>query len=823
MNFRLTAIFFIVVVVLVAVLMVAVWTEDEAGPRGTGLVPTLTSTGVKPGDVDTVEIQRTGENPGELVFMKSGDGRWKLTKPVEAKIDGFYVENLVRDLFQAEPISYPGRTDNPALHGLVDPTIRVTVKSGADKSATVNIGDTTIGGNEAVTFVSTGEKPNRPLAVRRTALAGLFRSTAETQNGPAAKLARWLSDFRLQKPLGVDIRDAVTDVQAIKLSTGGKDLALSRTSGGGWEFTAPAGYGEADVAGDTVPNPRVYTGVRPLLNALTNLTSAPDGFIEQPGDLADYGLAADDPNSVRIELQSRSGPTEVLYLGKLVEADGKPVSPPQVYAQLEGDPAVMKLTFDRLDMLKATIADPAELRNKDLFAAGTRDRIDALDITVGASTIQLRKVPTPDGGPTPKWVLYGGPNDPQIADQADVEALLDSLTRPRLAKDILAKPDDAAFPEPERKAVLKLWTKGFESAPRVEEGKLPAEPKPLGMPSELVFGKRDADTVYVRKTDPQGVTDYKLPDNLVALATRNRLDYIDPKFQSFSVNSATKLAFNRGGEPYEIVKAETADPLYPNGKWTFTQPTSLKDKLADTTKVINLLDVLARLLPQRVIADQPNADNLNGWGLTADSPRMRVRIETSDANRKELTYSIGNETDDHAYVYARQNDGPVVTVPKVVFDRLNSDDLVDTTLFRLDPKSVNTVKLRGWKGLTGTVLTYQFSRANGGWKSDTPPTPEGFVPDSSKINALVQSLAAPKVVKVTGPTMPAHGTAVDQNAEALEITLERPGEPPLTLTLGANAEGDNVYASSSTRPGETVTIQPAEIKKFLDKPASLQK
>ena len=821
MNFRLTAIFFVAVVALVGGLMVAVWTADDptAAGTGSGLVPALTAAGVKPADVDTVEIARQGE--GQLVFVRTGAGRWTLEQPTTAPVDGFLVDSLVRDLFKAEPIDYAGRTDNPAVHGLRDPSVRITLKAGADKAATVNVGDTTIGGADAVTYVATGERPNRPLAVPRADLAGLFRDTAGGADGAAIDLARGLSDFRLKKPLGADVRDAVTDVQLVKLSAGGKDLALARTPDGGWTFAAPADYGEADVGGDPAPNADVFTGVRPLLNALTSpRVSGPDAFIEQPGDLAQYGLAPGDP-AVRVEIQPKSGPAETLFLGRPVEADGKPVSPTQVYARLDGDSAVMKLPFDRLAMLKATIAAPGELRNKDLFPAGTRDRVSAIDATVGGTTIKLRKVPTPDGGPAPQWVLYGA-GEPQVADQAAVDDLVTALARPRLATDVLSRPDDAAFAEPERKATIKLWTSGFETTPQVEGGNLPAEPTPLGTPTALVFGKRDADSVFVRRTGLRGSTDYKLPDRLIALATKPRLDYVDAKIKSFAVPEVTKLRYNRGPETFEVAKAAEPDPLYPNGKWAFTEPPAMAGKLADSGKIDDLLGGLSRLRPGRVVADRPSAEDLAARGLDPAGPKTTVSVTVADAG--PITYAFGEATDNGSAVFARQDDGPVVfTVPKTAVDGVVDTDIADKTVFRLDPNAVQLLKFRGWKALTGTPLTYQFCKANGVWTAESPPTPAGFTPDPAKLNGLVVALSAPKAVSVIGPGKLDHGTSVERNPDALEVTIERADGPTVTLVLGGPAGPDVVYAASSARSGETFTLNPAEIKKFTTKPADLQK
>ena len=99
MNFRFTAFLFVGVVALVVALLIVNLTDPP--PRaGAGLLEPLALAGVKPADVDTVEIARTEPVAETLVFAKVGEGRWELREPHRAKAEGAALDGLVRGLFQ---------------------------------------------------------------------------------------------------------------------------------------------------------------------------------------------------------------------------------------------------------------------------------------------------------------------------------------------------------------------------------------------------------------------------------------------------------------------------------------------------------------------------------------------------------------------------------------------------------------------------------------------------------------------------------------------------------------------------------------------------
>ena len=822
MNFRLTAILFAAVLVLVAGLLAVLLLDDKTDTvADAGLMEPLAKAGVKEKNVDTIELVRTEPAEEKVKFVRVGDGKWEMAEPFAGKADSFAVQALVGDLFRAKPVKYAELTDNLSLHGLDKPTVRVTLKS-EGKTETVNVGLTTIGGDTAVTFVTTSSNPKRPLAVRRSDLAGLFRESARGKDGPAWALAKWLADYRPRKLLAADARDPMTELQEVKIKAGGKEVELKRGPAGAWVFANPKDWGEADDLGDSAPQPATapFTGVRPLLNALNSLQAGPEDYMERPADLVQYGLKPGDPGIVTVEVKGKSGPPEVLLFGKPVEQKkDQPPGMPQVYAQLEGDSAVIKVVTDRVEAIRQTAVNPGELRNKDLLNPTRRDRIDAIDLTVGATTVKLRRVAA-GGEPVPRWVLYGGPGDPQDARQTEVAMLLGALTRPRAAREVLTAPNDPAFADPEKKATVKVWLDGIEKPEKAPDpGKLPPEPKLKGVPVELLFGKKEADAVFVRRTTEAGKADLKLPEPALAMVTKTRLEFLDPKVKSFDTLAANRLAFNRGAEPFELTKAAGSTG------WSFEKPDARKGKPADEGKVSNLLGLLASLYVDRVVLEQPTPDDLKRLGLDPAAPRMKVTVSLLDPADKERVYFFGTETEDKKWVHATQAGRPLVfLVAKTTVDKLLTEDLRDPTLFKVDTATVKRLKIRGWKGLlTQEPLVLQFEKQAAGWVG-VPPTQPGYQPDPAKVSALLAALAAPRAEAfVDVGAKPHHGLDVAQNPDGLEFTIEPEKGPGVTLVLGAKADGGKVYGASSAAPNDVFTIDPAAIRRLLDKPASLQK
>ena len=815
MNFRLTATFFAVVLALVVGLLVLVLVEP--GPGGLGsdtLLPELRTTPEK--EIDTVELTRTPPAGGAkqtLTFARQPNGKWTLAKPFPAKVDSFLIDAVVRDLVRLKPTSYGELTENLTIHGLDEPTYSATLRAG-DKSAAVNFGVAAAGGRPVV-FVTTSAVPRRPLAVLRADLAALLKDSAAGKDGEFNALAKWLPDFRVRRPLGSDIRDAAEELTAVKLTYNGLELALGRKPGEGWAFVAPAGFGEAEELGDPAAQSpsSPFTGVRPLLTALTNLQVAgADDYLEAPGDLAQYGLAPGDPGAVRVELSGKAG-GEAVVLGKAVEVNGKPTTPAKVYARTEGDGGVMMATFDRLDALKATIRNPADLRDKDLIPDYARGKIDAIDLTVGQTLTRLRKVKVP-GEATPQWVVYGGPA-PVLAKNSEVEQILGELSKPRVAREVLSAPYDAVFAEPEHKATVKAWSNGLAAVKppeaKLEPGQFPPEPTPAGKPFDFVFGKTEGDSVFVRRTVDGRTADVKVPAALAVTVARPRGELIDPKFSGFTPKAATRLTFGRGDVAYDIEKNAAGD-------WTFVKPDDLKGKRADPEGVANLLAMLAAL-GGRVVNEDPSSFDLKKLGLDPAAPRLRVTVQVPDAANQQRVYEFGNDAEDGKAVVVRQAGRPfVVHAPREVYDALATADLRDRTLYEIDAAKVKRLKIRGWQAATGTLQTYQFEKGASGWAAVAPA---GFPADPGKVERLVAALARPRVDRYAGPPTPGQGVSVDANPNAFEFTLESDGAPTVALVSGNKADAGKDFVTASTTPNLVGVLDFAGIQQLIEKPESL--
>ncbi len=814
MNFRTTAVLFAVVIALVAGLLVYSLLPDPAGAAAGGLVDPLATAGVKADEVDRVELTRThaDQQMQKLVFVKT-DGRWALTEPVPALVDSFAIESVVRELFAAKPVGHPSLQDSPSTLGLATPAYTVTLKKG-DKTATVNVGVTLTGRERAVTFVSAGDRAGTPLAVRTAEVRSLFRDTDRDQGGDAQTIGKWLTDFRSKRLLSADAANPGGDLASFAVTRGGKTLELART-GDEWRFVSPPNYGVADATGDPAANATQFTGVRPLLGSLVNMQAGGvQDFIENvnPADYPKYGLAADDPAAIRVELKAKDRPPEVLFLGKRVDKDGKPVMPPKVYARVEGDSAVAAVPIDRLEAVVNTIADPQPLRSRDLIADTNKGRIDAIDGTFGGG-FRLRRVA---GQSEQVWAVYGG-SEPADALRSAVIGLIDTLARPRAATDVLLDPADAAFAQPEVKGELKVWLDGVEKGVAVKDGKLPPEPKPAGEPTTFVFGKIEGNAVFVRRTDGGKATDFKIPTDLFLVLSKGRLTYIDPKIQSFVPSGAGELVLFRNGVRTEVKRESGPDQSFRTGKWSFVTPEADKGKPADGEAVFDVLQALSAVPTNRVVAEG-GADELKKFGLDPAAPKLSAKatLTTTDKD-KEREYHFGIETDDKTAVYYRQIGRPfVLLADKSTLARLTGADLSDKTIFRTDPKRVRKLYLSGWKNVTkgGKALDATLELENGVWVAKEPA---GAAVDTPRVNAILTALEAPKAIAVVSaeagaPTPPEQGFG----DHPLSIIAELDDKAAVQMIVGGEDKARGGYFVKAN--GKTYVLPAVLLKAVLEKP-----
>lgn len=846
MNFRLTAILVGSVLVLGVVLLIMSFLGDDSKTPKTGLMEELAA--LKPSDIDTVEMERA--DGSRLTMTKKSDHweeEWEIQTPggpqkVTASADQFAVEDLIKSLLNAQPTASPELTSNMAIHGLQPPSLKVTLKQGNERSSTINFGDVTIGGPKAVVFVTTSARPNRPLAVLRNSIEALFRTPGG--NGKTVDLAKWAPDFRTKSLFGTDSRLALDEIEALTLSARGKTLSIAR-SAGNWKFVAPAGWGDLDLSGDTTAAPGTFTGARPLLGAITSLqASGPGDFIDNPtpDDLVKYGLVPANPDLIKVEARLKGKPVTTILIGKkdAPQIPTGPAMPPagKVWVKVEGEPGVIKANAIDTAGLLAVIENPDPLRDHNLLAIADREKIDGLNITVGGQTTLLRRL-----GGAHEWKLYGNPSagDPQPANDLAVRNILDVLLERRTIKSF-PQPNPNNFAPAEIKAELKLWVDGFEASsdPKADPK---AEPKEKGKPITLLFGKKEGDSLYVRRTLPDGsTTEFPIPDKIkltaggqvldvIATVAKTRLELLDLNLKTFSSNLVEKISVS-GLKNFDLEKNEKKDPSTNKDRWTFASPPDQKGKTADTKTVDDMLTTLGtQNSVSRVVDETPTPAKLIEYGLAPPAmpppmpqpvPRLKVvvTLKGTDPADKERIYEFGVVTGDS--VYARQaGKAAVFTLPKFVYDKFAEADLRDKEIFHFDAAQVNGLELKGW-GNAGFQIVLNFEKKDGNWTAVAPP---GFMADPRKIDKFLSTLSTTSV-KSFLPGQPAPQQGAGNVKVTLEITLKMASGPPITITLGEPTSDNTAYFGwTSLLPKESpvFTVDSARFKEYKESSGAFAK
>src|SRR5438067_10716319 len=167
MNFRTTYILFGLLVGLLGVFLVTQLRKVPTSDVGY-VLPSLHEDNVKTKDIDTVEISRRLPKEEKLAFVRTDQG-WRLQSP-SVRADGTAVDQLIDQVFRADKEEKSvDVTANPKQFGLEPPAAVVTLKKGADKSWTLNLGDESAGGKDsAVVYVTSSDIPRDVMAVRRS-------------------------------------------------------------------------------------------------------------------------------------------------------------------------------------------------------------------------------------------------------------------------------------------------------------------------------------------------------------------------------------------------------------------------------------------------------------------------------------------------------------------------------------------------------------------------------------------------------------------------------------------------------------------------------
>jgi hypothetical protein len=830
MNFKTTYILFGALVLLLGVAAYSLLTGPKPGQEGK-LFPDIETAAV-----NRVIVERRDPTETKLIFTRIDKDHWKLEEPYEANLDGKQVDAMIGDILNARTVTKGADLTGSAIRYKLDRApLSVTLSAGGT-SATVNFGTVSLGAADSSFVYVNTSRDKDPVAIRRSSLSSLFRDVPDAKT--AGELLKPVSAFRSPDLLLAGHSfDAINVVSTIRLKGDKGEIVLNKTSGGTWQFEKPAGFGDADVEGDFAGagNESAPTGVKPLLNALAAVRANADDFIEGVTDFKQYGL--DPAVGPRIEVvrqgKGKDAPpeTDVVTVGKKEEKGDK------IFIRPGNENVVAKVPASAIEPLRKLIENPSALRSRALLPGGIVG-LDALDIRVGGEPpIELRK--RPDG-----WKLFG-PSEQKPANGQAVQELLNQLGNRRIIRDF---PDpkltdaDKGFDKPS--AVVTVWIDGIDepkpekkddktlgeeqqappakkeepkdkAAPAKEEKKdekkEPAKLKMKAPTATLTFGKRDKDLLYVRREMSGTKSDFAVPESLLPLVTRGRLDYLDQTLPSFTSEQATKLTFTRGNETW-VVEKQTKEKAVPS--WVIRQPSNLAGRPAEMAKVTALLRELATVRVARLWAEKASDRDLARFGLKP--PRLTANVSLADEKDKERSYLFGAETDDKSQVYAMLSGRDLVfSVNKSIVEDLQKADLTDPTVFQLELSKVTGMKLTGWPTLDGKPQTLDLERKGpSSWTAKSPPNVKVAAAQAEVFLTAVAVVRAEKVVAYkTGPK-PEFKLAPAEGALLVEITVEGEKEPT-TLTIGGEAEGGLMYyAQSNKSPGDVFLVPKERFEKF---------
>jgi hypothetical protein len=293
---------------------------------------------VKREDVNSMTIRPGADGGGsggagnEIVLTMAADGKWRMTKPVEAAAENWQVDGLVRDVLELESTGSVEAKDK----GLDKPKLQVELSARNGKLVRFSVGDKNARGDLYVQ------------------VAG--RSTADVVSGDVYdRLSKPANELRDKQLVSV----ASTDVRQLTIDQEGQRLVL-RKGGADWELVEPARIpADAGVVTD-------------LLGAVTGLRVT--DWVAK--DSADVGRAQFDKPLMTVSFTTAAPATQPAAAGTAATTTG-PTSQPgwttitfgqyenvrqqKIFARISDTQAVVKVAATPIETLTKK---PIELRDK---------------------------------------------------------------------------------------------------------------------------------------------------------------------------------------------------------------------------------------------------------------------------------------------------------------------------------------------------------------------------------------------------------------------------------------------------------------------------
>jgi len=692
-----------------------------------------------------VGLSITADRGTQITFAKR-DGDWWIVKPIEARADRNAVADVVgifRGLRYDKALA-GDKEPADATTGLDRPLWTLTLTDEADKTYTLAIGNV-VALREGESYVRAGDD-DRALVIAMDFADRLDKTVGEFRDKTVLKL----------------IQDEIAAVRV----AGKESYELARTDDG-WGLVKP------------VSAPAEKDKVDSLLGKLTDV-QARQFVTDAPQSLAAYGLAAADARLVvtawTVKKSEATPPAtqpaerrvaHTLVLGNRAGDD--------IYARIEGRPAVFRLDGALLDDLQPKLAD---LRDKQVLRID-KDRIARIDLDLPTGKARLVKK---------DW-------------QWRMEAPLAGKAGNDQVDDLLAKISD-----------LK--------ATAFHDGARSLQPYGLATPQgriTLLIGAKSpsGEMAFVKTAAGKAVADVAAAatDALLAPAA----GYWDPVLLELpSGGKVSRLALKRPDATYLLVRG-------PDDAWSLTAPLAAE---ADDERVNAVLDSLEKLKADRIVAlgakvpaTYAAAKDRIAMTVTVTLPAPATRPTTAPTTGEATTrpkpvvktYRVGvARIGDDAFAWVAG--GKTVAVGKFakgLYDKLAAE-LRDRTVADITPGDVTGVKISA----AGKIVC-DLRKQKDKWAAAGDPA----VPiDAEKVKTFLKDLSEIKAEKFVTHAAANAATAakygLDKPDRVVELTL--PKGPVLRLSVSAklaDAKTEARYAAVA-KPVGVFTLAADDAKKL---------
>ena len=178
MNFKTTYTLFGILVGILGLFLLAQLFGKKRGDDIDYALPSLHATekAVRSEDISTVEIQLNRPQESTWVFYRTEHG-WQSKEPA-VRLDGNAVDRIISQVIDARTEENADVRPNKEQFGLAPPAAVVTVvKKGDEGRWTLEVGNVSFGGDEALVYASSSDRLGDVFAVRRSGLDSLLKSS----------------------------------------------------------------------------------------------------------------------------------------------------------------------------------------------------------------------------------------------------------------------------------------------------------------------------------------------------------------------------------------------------------------------------------------------------------------------------------------------------------------------------------------------------------------------------------------------------------------------------------------------------------------------